>query len=267
MSDVTLACDETAATRLVHDAETIFGTKGPSGGSGSFGPFVASYSASVSFSGGTVGLQTPNIIALNNIHLNYSLSLSFGIDLNSFLPHFCLPQVCVNIPCVGKVCTPSICISWPTKSISLNYSDFVDFSADFQVIPHLSGSNWLIDIRIVSIPNLTISPAAAAILTALGLAVGAVLVGVPFIGPFLAAAVEAILAAIGIAGVTGLLGPLLTLFVSGLTFTIYNQPQVQQVLPSSGPHDPAVSIKIAALDCVVQQTDKAELVATGSIAP
>jgi hypothetical protein len=266
MSDVTLACDQTAATRLVHDAETIFGTQSKSA-SGSFGPFVASYDVAASFSGGSVALQTPNIIALNDIHLNYSLNLTFGIDLNSFLPNFCLPQVCVDIPCVGTVCTPSICISWPTIPIPFSYSDFIDFSADFQIIPHLSGSNWLIDIRIVSIPNLTVSAAAAAILVALGLALGAALVGIPFIGPFLAVAVEAILAAIGIAGITGLLGPLLTLFVSGLTFTIYKQPQVQQVLSSSGPHDPAVSIKITALDCVVQQTDKAELVATGSIAP
>jgi hypothetical protein len=266
MADVTLACDQTAATRLVHDAETIFGTQSKSG-SGSFGPFVASYGASASFSGGSVALQTPNIIALNDIHLNYSLNLSFGIDLNSFLPNFCLPQVCVDIPCIGTVCTPTICISWPTISIPFSYSDFIDFSADFQVLPHLSGSTWLIDIRIVSVPNLSISPAAAAILTALGLALGAVLAPIPFIGPFLAVAVEAILAAVGIAGITGLLGPLLTLFVSGLTFTIYKQPQVQQVLPASGPHDPAVSIKITALDCVVQQTDKAELVATGSIAP
>jgi hypothetical protein len=266
MADVTLACDQTAATRLVHDAETIFGTQSKSG-SGSFGPFVASYGASVFFSGGSVALQTPNIIALDDIHLNYSLNLSFGIDLNSFLPNFCLPQVCVDIPCVGTVCTPTICISWPTISIPFSYSDFIDFSADFQVLPHLSGSTWLIDIRIVSVPNLSISPAAAAILAALGLALGAVLAPIPFIGPFLAVAVEAILAGIGIAGITGLLGPLLTLFVSGLTFTIYKQPQVQQVLPASGPHDPAVSIKITALDCVVQQTDKAELVATGSIAP
>jgi hypothetical protein len=262
MSDITLAADETAATRLVHDAETILGTKSQSG-SGSFGPFVASYGVSASFSGGTVVLQTPNIIELNDIHLNYSLNLSFGIDLNSFLPHFCLPQVCVTIPCVGTVCTPSICISWPTISIPFNYSDFVDFSGDFQVLPHLSGSTWLIDLRIVSVPTLSISVAAAAILTALGLAIGAAVSWVPFIGPLLDALIAGILAGIGIAG---MLGPLLSLFISGLTFNIYKQPQVQQVLPAGGPHDPAVSIKIIALDCVVQQTDKAELVVTAGIA-
>ena len=265
MSDITLAADQTAATRMVHDAETILGTQSKSG-SGSFGPFVASYGVSASFSGGAVVLQTPNIIDLNDIHLNYSLNLSFGIDLNSFLPHFCLPQVCVDIPCVGTVCTPSICVSWPTLSLPFSYSDFVDFSGEFQVLPHLSGGKWLIDLRIVSIPTLSISVAAAAILTALGLALGAAVSWVPFIGPLLDALIAGVLAAIGIAGITGLLGPLLSLFVSGLNFNIYKQPQVQQVLPASGPQDPAVSIKITALDCVVQQTDKAELVVTASIA-
>jgi hypothetical protein len=265
MADITLAADETAATRLVHDAETMIGTLNKNG-SGSLGPFVASYGVGASFSGGSVVLTPPNIIELANIHLNYDLDLSFGIDLNDFLPSFCLPQVCIPIPCVGTVCTPSICINWPTISLPFDYSDFLDFSGDFQILPHLSGSDWLIDIRIVAIPTLSISAAAAAILTALGLAIGAAVSWVPFIGPLLDALVAGILAGIGIAGVTGLLGPILSLFVAGLTFTIYKEPQVQQVLPVSGPHDPAVSIKITTLDCVVQQTDKAELVVTASIA-
>jgi hypothetical protein len=265
MSYITLAADETAATRLVHDAETLLGTQSQNGSS-SFGPFVASYGVSASFSGGTVVLKTPNIIELNNIHLNYSLNPSFGIDLNDFLPNFCLPQICVSIPFLGTVCTPTVCISWPTISIPFSYSDFVDFTGDFQLIPHLSGGKWLIDLRIVSVPTLSISAAAAAILTGLGLAIGAAVSWVPFIGPFLDILIAAVLAGIGIAGITGLLGPILSLFVSGLTFNIYKQPQVQQVLPASGPHDPAVSITITALDCVVQQTDKAELVATASIA-
>jgi len=265
MPDVTLAADQTAATRLVHDAETIFGTKSQNGSS-SLGPFVASYGVSASFSGGSVVLQTPNIIDLDDIHLNYSLNLSFGIDLNNFLPHFCLPQICVTIPFIGTVCTPSVCINWPTITFPFSFSDFVDFSGDFQILPHLSGGDWLIDIRIVSIPTLSIGLAAAAILTALGLALGAAVSFIPFIGPLLDVLIAAVLAGIGVAGITGLLGPILTLFVSGLTFNIYKQPQVQQVLPVSGPNDPAVSITITALDCVVQQTDKAELVVTASIA-
>jgi hypothetical protein len=265
MPDITLAADEVAATRLVHDGETLFGTQSKSG-SGNLGPFFANYTVTASVSGGTVTLQEPNIIELDDIHLNYSLSFDFGIDLNDFLPHFCLPQVCIDIPCVGTICTPKICLSWPTISVPFHYSDFVAFTADFQLLPRLTGGDWFIDLRIVSIPSLSISAAAAAILTALGVLLGGLLAPIPFIGPFLAIAVAAILAGIGIAGVTGLLGPILTLFVAGMTFPIYHRPQVQQVLSAAGPTDPAVSITVTSLDAVVQVTDKHELVVTADIA-
>src|SRR4029434_4681723 len=58
---------------------------------------------------------------------------------------------------------------------------------------------------------------------------------IPSPGPFLAIAVNAILLAIGIAGVTGLLGPILTPFVSGLKIPIYDQPKLFQMLPAEGP--------------------------------
>ncbi len=266
MADITLAADQTAVTRLMHDAETILGTLSTGTKTSSFGPFVATYGASASLSGGAVTLTPPKSIGLAGVSLNYSLNLSFGIDLNSFLPNFCIPQVCVNIPCVGQVCTPQICISWPTISIPFNYSDSLTFSADFEINPHLTAGKWVIDVEILSAPALNLSVAAAAILTALGIAIGAAVSWVPFIGPLLAVLIAGVLAAIGIAGVTGLLAPLLSAILSGLTFTIYKEPAVQQVLPVSGPHDPAVSIDITALDCVVQQTDKAELVITASIA-
>jgi len=265
MSDITLAADQTAVTRLLHDAETLLGTLSKST-SGSFGPFFASAGASVSFSGGTVTLTPPRTIGLANVSLNYALDLSFGIDLSKFLPNFCLPQVCVDIPCVGKVCTPTICVTWPTIGFNFHYADSLRFSADFEVLPHLQGGDWIIDVRILSIPALDLSVAAAAILTAIGIALGAAVSAIPFIGPLLGALVAAVLAAIGVAGITGLLGPLLSLFVAGLTFTIYKEPAIQQVLPASGPHDPVVSIDVTALDAVVQQTDKAELVITASIA-
>ena len=92
MSDITLAADQTAVTRLLHDAESILGMQSKST-SGSFGPFFAQAGASVSFSGGSVTLTPPKTIELANVSLNYALSLSFGIDLSKFLPNFCLPQV------------------------------------------------------------------------------------------------------------------------------------------------------------------------------
>lgn len=258
MPDITVAGDETAATQLVHDAEATLGVIGKSG-SGSLGPFTASWSASVSFSNGTVDLNPPNIIRITDCQMHYSLAFSFSFDLSSILPDFCLPQICIPTPW-GDICTPKICVNWPTITIPVSYSDTLAFTADFALNPHLSGPNWLIDIVILGIPFLQISPAAAAILAAIGLAAAAILAPIPFIGLFLAGAVLAITAAIGIAGITGLLGPILTLFVSGLTFTVYKQPKVFPVLPVAGPVDPAVNINLDAITASVVRTDEDELV-------
>ena len=132
MSDIIAAADQTAATTLLHDAEATLGTLSKSGG-GSLGPFVANYSASVSFSGGNVDLIPPNIIQLADCNVNYSLNFSFGIDLNDFLPSFCLPQICIF-----GWCTPKICISWPTVTIPISFSDTLTITGDFTV----SAARW-----------------------------------------------------------------------------------------------------------------------------
>lgn len=100
----------------------------------------------------------------------------------------------------------------------------------------------------------------------IGVAITPFLLAVPFIGPFLALA-AAILAAIGIAGVTGLLGPILTPFVSGLTFTVYKQPQLFNILPAAGAFDPAVNVNLDAVNAEVMSSDENELVLTVDISP
>ena len=265
MPDIIVAADETAATKLIHDAETALGVQG-SGGSGSLGPFSASWGASVSFSGGVIDLIPPNIIRIDNCQFHFTLNFGFSIDLNSFLPHFCLPQVCVRIPFIGRVCTPRICISWPTISIpTITYSDIINFSADFTLNVQLVAGVWKVDIVIVGIPFLQLSPAATAILALVGSAIAAAVVWIPFIGPFIAGLVLAVTAVIGIAGITGLLGPILTPFVSGRSFNIYNQPQVFQALPAAGPIDPAVNINLDLITASVQGSDEDELVLTADI--
>ena len=259
MPDIIAAADQVAATKLLHDAETTLGTQTASGSS-SLGPFTASYSASVSFTGGSVTLTPPNIIELANCNLNYSLGFSFGLDLNNFLPHFCLPQVCLF-----GICTPKICISWPTISIPFSFSDTITFTGDFTLDAHLSGTDWLIDVVIVGVPLLQFGPTTAAILAALGVAIAAAVAWIPFIGPFLAAAVALIIAAIGIAGLTGFLGAIITPFVSGLRFNIYKQPKLFPVLPFSSAIDPEVDVTITALGADVEATDKNELVISADI--
>jgi len=268
MTDILLAIDETAATTLLNGAENALGVQSTGPGGGTLGPFTASWSASASFSGGTVTLTPPNMIQFTNCNLNYMLNFTLNVDLNNILPSFCLPQVCIPIPFFGEVCTPQICISWPTISIPVGYSDTITFTADFTLDAHLSGSTWLVDVIIVSFPSIDLSPAAVAILAAIAAAATPILLAIPFIGPFLAAAVDGIIAAIGIAGLTGLLGPLLTPFVSGLTFNIYKQPKIFQILPNSPPIDPAVSISLDLIQAaVVASTPQNELVLSANISP
>ena len=266
MPDIVVAADESAATELIHDAEATLGTIYHTG-SGSLGPFTTDWGASAFFFGGTVNLIAPNIVRIVDCELHYNLNFSFSFDLSSILPDFCIPSICITIPFIGQVCTPEICVDWPPVTIPVSYSDTVTFTADFTITAHLVGTDWLVDIVIVGIPFLQISPAAAAILTALGVAAGAILAPIPFIGPVLSFAVTAITSAIGIAGVTGLLGPILTLFVSGLTFNIYNQPQVFPLLPEVLPLDPAVNIRLDAVAASVSNTDENELVLTVDISP
>ena len=77
---------------------------------------------------------------------------------------------------------------------------------------------------------------------------------------------DAIITAIGIAGLIGFLAQILTPFVSGLTLTIYNQPQLFPLIPAGGAIDPEVDVIITSLAADVEATDKTELVIKADIA-
>jgi hypothetical protein len=83
-----------------------------------------------------------------------------------------------------------------------------------------------------------------------------------------AALVDAVLLAIGIAGLTGLLGPLITPFISGTKFPITEVPALFQVLPAAGPFDPAVFVTVESLGAEVQHNPpEDELVVLADIKP
>ncbi len=267
MDDILIAVDENTSTSLVTAAQSALGTQSRSG-NGNLGPFNANWTASAGFSGGTVDLRTPDVVRLQNVSMNFTVGIGFSIDLSDILPDFCLPRVCINIPFIGRVCTPRICIDWPTINIGpINHSGSVNFTSDFRALASTSGADWKIDIQIVGIPNLQLDAISAVILVGLTSAVALALLAVPFIGPILATATALIGAAIGVAAITGLLGPILGLFLSGLSFEIYRQPQVQTVLPAAGANDPEVKIRIDSLAATVQSSDEDELVLTANVSP
>jgi hypothetical protein len=254
--DLIAAVDETGATTLLHAAEAALGTLSRSGG-GSLGPLGADWSASLSVSGGTVTLAAPDTVAISGLQLAYSLGLTLSVDL-SFLD-FCLPRVCIPTPW-GDICTPKICFTFAPISVPVSFASTATLSADFGIQTHLTGGTWFVDVVIQSVPDLALGGAAVALLTAIGAAISLALLAVPFIGPLLAAATAIITALFGLADVTGLLGPIVSALVAGLTFTVYQQPQVFTVLPAAGAINPAVSVTLAAVSAGVQATDKNELV-------
>ncbi len=259
--DITAAIDEPAADDLLDTAIGLV-TIPPATGSGALGPFVASYGASASLSAGDVDLIAPGTIRIDDFRLDWNLSFSFGIDLSTFLPDFCLPRVCVNIPCVGRVCTPRVCIDWPTVSVPVSFSDFVKVTADFGISITESGGVWKVEAIVQGVPNLQFGATTAALLAAVSLAVTPILLAIPFAGPFIAIAVNAILVAIGIAGLTGFLGPILSPFVSGLRIPIYKQAKNFKAIPAAGATDPDVFVTIDDVRAEITSTDEDELVLT-----
>ena len=133
-SDIIAAEDETAANTLLHAAEAAIGTVSRSG-SGSPGLFGAGWNATASFAGGTVSLAAPDTVSIDNLEIDYSLSLTLSLDL-SFLD-FCLLQVCIPTP-FGDLCTPTFCIDFPPISATVPFSSSATLSADFGIDVHLT---------------------------------------------------------------------------------------------------------------------------------
>jgi hypothetical protein len=267
MPEITAALDEQGANKVFDAAVALIGTQ-TSSGSGNLGPFVASYTIQATFSNGDIDLIPPSTVRIVDLRLDWNLNLNFGIDLGEILPEFCLPRVCIDIPCVGEVCTPRICIDWPTITVPVFFGDFIKTTVDLALDIALTGGLWRVQAKVLGIPNLQFGAASAALLVAIGLAVTPVLLLVPFLGPFLAIAVNAILAGIAIAGVTGFLGPIITPFVSGLKILIYEQPQSFEILPAESAVDPRVDIVIDQLNAaVVHSGTEDELVLTADISP
>lgn len=267
MAEITAALDEVGANKLLDAVIAAIGTQTKSG-SDSLGPFTVGYTVSGTLTNGNVDLIPPDIIRIADLRLDWNINLSFVIDLAAILPKFCLPQVCINIPCVGRVCTPEICIPWPKIPVNVPLSDFVKTTVDTRLNITLLSGKWKVEAEVLGVPSLSFGLPTAALLVAIGVAITPVLLLVPLIGPFLALAVNLILAAIGIAGLIGFLGPIITPFVSGLKFKLYEQPKLFEVLPAEGPFDPKVDFNIDLITAFVAHNGtEDELVLTADISP
>jgi hypothetical protein len=267
MAEIVAALDEQGANSLLQTAIATIGPQSKSG-SGNLGPFIANYTIQATLTSGTVDLIPPGTIRIVDLRLDWNLDLSFGIDLSAILPDFCLPQVCIDIPCVGTVCTPKICIDWPSITVPVSFGDFLKATVDFGLDVALVGGSWKVNVVIQGVPNLQFGATSAALLAAIGAAVTPILLAIPFLGPFLALAVDLILAAIAIAGVTGFLGPIITPFISGLKIPVYDQPKLFVALPAQSAIDPKVDFTIDLITAsVAHNGTEDELVLGADISP
>ncbi|WP_426502014.1 hypothetical protein ACPPVO_30675 [Dactylosporangium sp. McL0621] len=259
-TDIIAAVDEAAANVLLQRGEQALGTRSASG-SAALGPFGAAYSASANLTGGVLRLVAPGTAAVDDVAVHYTLSLKLTLDL-SFLD-FCLPRICIPTP-FGDICTPKICLGFPTITVPVSFSSTAVVSADFGLSVTLAGGDWVVALVIQQVRKLDLGAAATALVLAIGGAVAAAVAAVPFIGPLLALAVGVIMAAFGVASITGLLGTVVNLFVAGLTIELTRRSQVI-TLPAAGPNDPAVPFTIAALAAEVQSTGEDELVLSADL--
>jgi hypothetical protein len=271
MADITVAADEVAATVLLHDAEATLGTITRSGGPNALGPFNATWTASAFFtSGGRVVLIPSDRIRVESCQMHYTVHCNLAVDLNKILQPFCIHFPCFTIK-IGKwikikICPPPICFSWPVVNIPFTITDVARFSLDLKLHVYLSGGRWHVDGVNLAVPNLQPGIAASAILTAIGLAASTALLPVPFIGLFLAAAVSTIAVSIGVAGVTGFLGPILTQFLTGLEYPLYDQPRDFTMLAANPPLDPLpVMLRLNELRAIIIGTNENELVLSVNI--
>ena len=160
------------------------------------------------------------------------------------------------------MCTPRICVDWPNVSVPVSFSDFVQVTADFGISITESGGVWKVEAVVQGVPNLQFGATTAALLAACRSRSRRSCLPIPFAGPFLAVAVNAILVAIGIAGITGFLGPILSPFVSGLRIPIYEQAKNFKAIPAAGATEPDVFVTIDDVRAEITSTDEDELVLT-----
>ena len=127
----------------------------------------------------------------------------------------------------------------------------------------------VIDLKISSTPKIDLGSVAVKIVGEIAKeAPKAILKQAPFLGS-LAGAVMAVtssvLGILTIAEILGILNVVINPFLSGLTFSVYKQPKVFQVLPNESAINPAVNVSLDFIGTDILITDKSELVLTADI--
>jgi hypothetical protein len=275
--DTTLAISESGVNVIFHKAIAL--AHAASADTATWGPFFASYSASVALAGGTATLENApaNKLDVTGVNVSGAISGTVGFDLGLILPQICIPpfQVCIDIPFLGTFCTPQLCITWPHVAVglSLPFAFNLDVSFGFRVDD--LGSQWGIDLLVDPFsPRFDLTPMGPVIIAAIQNQVSSDLSSIPLIGGLVADLVNTVIGAFAgvVSAVIGAFGSLIDAVLSLLDllnvtipFTLLRFDKQQTFIPANVPlgGDAPVNLTLAALGAQVLDH---ELVAEGQFA-
>ena len=276
--DTTLAVSEGGINVVLKKAIALAHTS--SHDTATWGPFFASYTASVALAGGTATLENApaNKLDLAGVNVSGAITGSIGFDLGLILPHICIPpvRVCIDLGWFGEFCTPQFCITWPHADITLSlpFAFNLDVSFGFRVDD--LGSQWGIVLLIDPFsPRFDLTPMGPVIIAAIEAEVRSKLSGIPFIGPLLADLVNTVIGAftgVVLSLVIGAFGALINAVLSlldllnvSIPFTLLKFDKQQTFIPANVPlgGDAPVNLTLAALTANVLDH---ELIAEGQLA-
>jgi hypothetical protein len=275
--DTTLAVSEPGVNVVLHKAIALAHTS--SSDTETWGPFFASYTASVALAGGTAKLENApaNKLDLSGVNVSGAITGSIGFDLGLILPHICIPpfQVCVDLGWFGTFCTPQYCITWPHADVSLSlpFAFNLDVSFGFRVDD--LGAQWGIVLLIDPFsPRFDLTPMGPVIIAAIQAKVTSLLSGIPLIGSLLAGLINTVIGAFTpvVSLVIGAFGvlinavlALLDLLNVSIPYTLLTFDKQQTFIPANVPlgGDPPVKLLLAGLTANVLDH---ELVAEGQLA-
>ena len=275
--DTALAVSEPGVNVVLHKALAL--AHASSHDTDTWGPFFASYTASIALTGGSATLENApaNKLNLTGVHVAGAISGSLGFDLGQILPHICIPpfRVCVDLGWFGEFCTPQFCVTWPHADISLGLPFAFDMDVSFGFRVDDLGSQWGIVLLVDPFsPRFDLTPMGPAIIGAIQAEVTSELSGIPGIGPLLAGLINTVIGAFTpiVSLLVGAFGALINLALSlldlinvSIPFTLLKFDKQQTFIPANVPlgGDPPVKLTLAALTANVLDR---ELVAEGQLA-
>jgi hypothetical protein len=275
--DTTLAVGEAGVNVVLHKAIALAHTS--SSNTQTWGPFFASYTASVALAGGTATLENApaNKLDLSGVNVSGAITGSIGFDLGRILPPICIPpvQVCVDLGWFGTFCTPQFCITWPHADVTLSlpFAFNLDVSFGFRVDD--LGTQWGIVLLIDPFsPRFDLTPMGPVIIAAIQAKVTSLLSGIPLIGPLLAGLINTVIGTFTpvVSLVVGAFGALINIVLSlldlfnvSIPYTLLKFDKQQTFIPANVPlgGDPPVNLTLAGLTANVLDH---ELVAEGQLA-